>query len=134
MMRKNLFVRRVIGDASVWLGRAASSRRRSHCRKALRPTRMVSEYFPNRMYEFVWRNWNAVEPAKLAKILGTSVENVEALAESMGLPAGDGDSAGNEDPRLYHAYPAQLASLAVRSVAGASGDDAGATGLRAARG
>jgi hypothetical protein len=35
----------------------------------------------------VWRNWNVVEPAKLAAILRTSVENVHALAESLGLPS-----------------------------------------------
>jgi len=45
-----------------------------------------SRYFPDRLHAFVWRNWNAVEPAKLAQILGTSVENVAALGESMGLP------------------------------------------------
>ena len=53
------------------------------------PAPIVSGYFPNRVYEFVWRNWNAVEPAKLAKILGTSVENVNVLADSMGLPPAD---------------------------------------------
>ncbi len=47
---------------------------------------IVSRHFPNRVHEFVWRNWSAVEPAKLAKILGTSVENVTVVAESMGLP------------------------------------------------
>lgn len=50
------------------------------------PAPIVSGYFPDRVHEFVWRNWNAVEPAKLATILGTSVDNVQALAESMGLP------------------------------------------------
>jgi hypothetical protein len=47
---------------------------------------VVSRHFPDRVHEFVWRNWNAVEPATLGKILGTSVENVKALAVSMGLP------------------------------------------------
>jgi hypothetical protein len=46
----------------------------------------VDRYFPDRVHEFVWRNWNVVEPAKLATILKTSVENVHALAGSMGLP------------------------------------------------
>ena len=50
------------------------------------PAPIVSRHFPDRVHEFVWRNWNAVEPAKLANILGTSVENVNALAESMELP------------------------------------------------
>ena len=43
-------------------------------------------YFPHRQYTFVWRNWSVVEKEKLAAILGTTVENVEALAVSMGLP------------------------------------------------
>jgi hypothetical protein len=47
---------------------------------------IVSRHFPDRLHEFVWRNWNAVEPAKLAKILGASVQEITALAESMGLP------------------------------------------------
>lgn len=43
-------------------------------------------YFPHRQYAFVWRNWSVVEKGKLAAVLDTTVENVEALAESMGLP------------------------------------------------
>jgi hypothetical protein len=47
---------------------------------------IVSRHFPDRVHEFVFRNWNAVEPVKLASILGASVEEVTALALSMGLP------------------------------------------------
>src|SRR5690606_25730520 len=47
---------------------------------------IVSGHFPDRVHEFVWRNWNVVEPAKLAKILGASTRDVTSLAESMGLP------------------------------------------------
>jgi len=50
------------------------------------PPALVSGYFPDRLHEFVWRNWDAVEPIKLAKIIGASVEQVTILAESMGLP------------------------------------------------
>ena len=50
---------------------------------------IASRHFPDRVHEFVWRNWNAVEPSKLAKILGASVEDVTAMAESMGLPPPD---------------------------------------------
>ena len=50
------------------------------------PAALVSRYFPDRVHEFVWRNWQVVEPAKLAAILKTSVENVQTLAGSMGLP------------------------------------------------
>ncbi|MBI5817564.1 MAG: hypothetical protein HZA88_01110 [Verrucomicrobia bacterium] len=48
-----------------------------------------SSYFPDRVHEFVWRNWNAVAPAKLAKLLGASVQDIIAMAESMGLPPVD---------------------------------------------
>lgn len=47
---------------------------------------IVTAHFPDRVHEFVWRNWSAVEPPRLAKILGASVEDVTAVAESMGLP------------------------------------------------
>src|SRR5581483_10613505 len=49
------------------------------------PPPIVSEYFPDRVHEFVFRNWTAVEPAKLAEVLGCSIEQVMSLAESMGL-------------------------------------------------
>ena len=48
---------------------------------------IISRHFPDRMHEFVWRNWGAVEPDKLAAILRTSREDVTAIAASMGLPA-----------------------------------------------
>ncbi len=48
-----------------------------------------SSHFPDRVHEFVWRNWNAVAPAKLAKLLGASVQDIIAMAESMGLPPVD---------------------------------------------
>lgn len=51
------------------------------------PPAIVSRHFPDRLHEFVWRNWNAVPPAKLAKLLGASVPEIAALAVSMGLPA-----------------------------------------------
>ena len=38
------------------------------------------------MHEFVWRNWNLVEPEKLAKLVGASNEDILAMAGSMGLP------------------------------------------------
>ena len=50
------------------------------------PAAIVSRHFPDRLHEFVWRNWNAVEPAKLAKILGAPTREIVALASAMGLP------------------------------------------------
>ena len=51
------------------------------------PAPIVAKHFPDRVHEFVWRNWNLVEAAKIAKVLGTSEPNVVAMAASMGLPA-----------------------------------------------
>lgn len=45
-----------------------------------------SAHFPDRVHEFVFRDWNAVEPGKLAAVLGATEKDVTALAESMGLP------------------------------------------------
>ncbi len=50
------------------------------------PVALVSRHFPDRVHEFVWRNWSVAEPAKLAKILGASERDLRALAVSMGLP------------------------------------------------
>lgn len=50
------------------------------------PSPVVIGHFPDRVHEFVWRNWGAIEPARLAKVLGASVEEVAAMAGSMGLP------------------------------------------------
>src|SRR2546425_11781211 len=47
---------------------------------------IVSRHFHDRVHEFVWRNWNAVEPAELATILGATMQEITALADSMGLP------------------------------------------------
>jgi hypothetical protein len=45
-----------------------------------------ADYFPHRQYTFVWRNWSVVDKVKLAEVMGTSVEKVEDIACSMGLP------------------------------------------------
>ena len=46
-----------------------------------------SHHFPNRIHEFVWRNWNVVPPVKIASILDASEAEVTEMAVSMGLPA-----------------------------------------------
>ena len=50
------------------------------------PRALSAACFPDRLHEFVWRNWNVVEAARLAKVLGTSEGDVAAIAASMGLP------------------------------------------------
>ena len=52
------------------------------------PAPVLNSHFPDRFHEFVWRNWNIVAPDRLAALADTSVENVNAVAGSMGLPRG----------------------------------------------
>jgi hypothetical protein len=47
---------------------------------------VAAEHFPDRMHAFIWRNWPVVEARRLADVLGTTSENVQAVARSMGLP------------------------------------------------
>jgi hypothetical protein len=51
------------------------------------PPALVFEHFPTRVHAFVFRNWNLVEAERLARILGTTPANVQAMAGEMGLPA-----------------------------------------------
>lgn len=43
-------------------------------------------HFPDALHAVVWRNWQLVEPARLAKVLGTDAAKVQDIAVSMGLP------------------------------------------------
>jgi hypothetical protein len=51
------------------------------------PPAISFPHFPDRTHTFVWRNWQLVEPSRLAEVIGTPVENILDMAESMGLPA-----------------------------------------------
>ncbi len=51
------------------------------------PEPVAVPHFPSRVHALIWRNWPVVEAGRLAKVLGTSVENVRSVATSMGLPA-----------------------------------------------
>jgi len=50
------------------------------------PDALRFPHFPDGVHAFVFRNWGLVEAGRLSKVLGTSAENVERVAESMGLP------------------------------------------------
>jgi len=50
------------------------------------PPAIEFNYFPNRVYAMVWRNWDLVDPARLAKTVGCKQADILSLAESMGLP------------------------------------------------
>lgn len=49
------------------------------------PAPVEFSHFPHRLHAVVWRNWGLVEPVRLAETLGASVEQISAVAESMGL-------------------------------------------------
>ena len=50
------------------------------------PVALDTPHFPDRLHALVWRNWQLVEPSRIAQVVDTSVGNIEAIATSMGLP------------------------------------------------
>src|SRR5438445_4692629 len=50
------------------------------------PAPVPLPHFPDRLHAFVWRNWELVQIATLARVVGISVANVAAVASAMGLP------------------------------------------------
>jgi len=50
------------------------------------PEPLAFPHFPSRLHAVVWRNWQLVEPVRLAEVLGASEEQIVRLAKSMGLP------------------------------------------------
>ncbi len=49
------------------------------------PPPLSGDHFPDRLHECIWRNWEAVAPEKLARILEASAEDITKVAVSMGL-------------------------------------------------
>lgn len=47
---------------------------------------LAAPHFPGRLHAFVWRNWQLVEPARMAAVLGTTADKIVEVAASMGLP------------------------------------------------
>ena len=43
--------------------------------------------FPNRLYHFIWRNWDIVSAERLGRFLGVPVKTVRGLAHDLGLTA-----------------------------------------------
>lgn len=61
------------------------------------PAALETPHFPDRLHAFIWRNWQLVEPQRLAQLVETSPENIEQIADAMGLPeAGSGPAAMRE--------------------------------------
>ena len=47
---------------------------------------LLTPYFPTRMHAFIWRNWESVSVARMAKVLQTEPANIRKIGRSMGLP------------------------------------------------
>jgi len=65
------------------------------------PAAITFDHFPSRLHAFIWRNWPVVPEARLAEVLGTSVENVRSVATSLGLPSQGEISPRWESPQGY---------------------------------
>src|ERR1019366_2232283 len=50
------------------------------------PAPIPEPHFPDRLHLFIWRNWELANTDRVAKVLGTTPENVLELGASMGLP------------------------------------------------
>src|SRR2546428_11366485 len=58
------------------------------------PAPVSLPHFPDRLHAFVWRNWELVPIARLARVLATSARNVAVPAAAEGLPEQPGVTAG----------------------------------------
>ena len=80
--------RAIILSVAVWFGLSASGLVQASIDLPIgvNPPALGTPHFPNRLHAFVWRNWQLVELQRMAQLVGTSVENIEQIALSMGLP------------------------------------------------
>ena len=67
----------------------------------LKKEAMQYEYFSNRLYAFVFRNWTSVSAERLAKVVGANQQQIEELAYDMGLPPQKNISKWWESPKGY---------------------------------
>jgi hypothetical protein len=47
----------------------------------------LEPHFPDRLHLFVWRNWEIANVERMARVAGTTSENILTVGASMGLPA-----------------------------------------------
>ena len=50
------------------------------------PEPIAERHFPNRLYQFVWRNWEIADLDRMANVVKTSPATLREIGESMGLP------------------------------------------------
>ncbi|MDN3687552.1 hypothetical protein [Cyclobacterium jeungdonense] len=63
------------------------------------PPALAFDHFPNRLFAFVWRNWNLIGVEKMASLLDCESWQVRDVAQAMGL---------QEAKPLYASYQKQL--------------------------
>lgn len=54
--------------------------------RAAEPEPIPEPHFPNRLYQFVWRNWEIADLDRMAKVARASPATLREIGESMGLP------------------------------------------------
>ena len=50
------------------------------------PAPVPSPHFPDRLHAYVWRNWQLVPLARLARVVGARPSDLRRLGKAMGLP------------------------------------------------
>lgn len=55
-------------------------------KKSVVPYSLEVQHFPDQLHTFIWRNWYLIPYGRLAKVVGTSEDNIRQIAFSMGLP------------------------------------------------
>lgn len=72
--------------AALTLATAVSTARAADLPEGSAPAPVAFDHFPSRLHAVVWRNWQLVTPATLARVLGATEAQLADLAASMGLP------------------------------------------------
>ncbi|MEO7653398.1 MAG: hypothetical protein ABIZ80_23310 [Bryobacteraceae bacterium] len=79
MRRRSFLAGLAAADAGLTLGAASS------------PLPIDEPHFPNRLYQFVWRNWELANLDRMASVVRTTPKRIDEIGRSVGLP---------EKPRL----------------------------------
>ncbi|WP_407429244.1 hypothetical protein [Arcticibacter sp.] len=79
-------MRRVILILLSWILVNSHGLAQSELPRGSYPPAIDFKHFPNRAFAVVWRNWNLIEPERIAKTIGCRGKDVVAMARAMGLP------------------------------------------------
>ena len=66
---------------------------------------IAAQHFPDRLHTFIWRNWQSVTLERMAKVVGTTPENVREIGLSMGLPPHVPPQGPPQGPHVPHGPP-----------------------------